>query len=130
MYWAIGMSAPRLAHSPTSRDVPRSTMSGGVPPLIAVRILAEFVTGVSVIRTPGLRASYSLMTLSSAASSWPPPHCCHIVRLTTFAPAETAVAEPVRLPRTTAPPTNERVTKRIDMPIPPPAVLAHGHQSG
>src|SRR5579863_5760935 len=130
MYGAMGRSAPRLAHSPTSREVPRSTMSGGVPPLIAVRILAEFVTGVSVIRTPGLRASYCFITLSSAASSWPPPHCCHIVRLTTLAPAEAAEATPVRLPKTTAPPTNERVTDRIDMPIPPSAVLAHGHQSG
>ena len=80
MYEFSGVIAPSVAHEASSSVVPRSMMSGGLPPLIAERIFASLVTGVSVIWMFGCRCSYSLMAESRAASSCPPPHCCHIVR--------------------------------------------------
>ena len=48
-----GMRAPLDAHSPRGNDETRSTMSGGLPPLIAVRIFELSVTGTSSIVTFG-----------------------------------------------------------------------------
>src|SRR5579875_810103 len=79
------MIAPCVAQAPSSREVPRSLMSGGLPPVIAERIFASLVTGVCVMCTTGWRCSYWSMAAWRAASSWPPPHCCHIVSCTTAA---------------------------------------------